>query len=349
MIGRVHRNQRHIGGRYAATTRGLGTIGLRVILALSIFMAALAADAQTLVKIPKVGVLSPGSPPQPLTPLGSFRQGLHDLGYVEGQTILLEYRYAEWQHDRLPSLAAELVQLRPDVIFTWTTPGARAAKQATTTIPIVIGSAADLVGQGLVASLARPGSNITGLELDDELLVGKRFELLKAATPAIARVAVLVNPANPAFDRLLRDATAQTRTLGLQLQLIEARAPDVFDAAFAAMAEHQAEALMIVDDPMFIDHRHRLLDLATRYRLPTVAGARMFADAGSLIAYGRSLHEMFRRAATYVDKILNGTNPADLPVERVPKYELVINLKTAQALGLTIPPIVLFQADEVIK
>src|SRR5262249_51768627 len=153
---------------------------------------------------------------------------------------------------------------------------------------------------------------------------------------------------NPAYDHLLRDATVQTSALGLQLQLIEARAPDAFDAAFAAMAEHETEALMIVDDPLFIDHRHRLLDLATRYRLPTVAGPRLFADAGGLITYGRSLHEMFRRAATYVDKILKGTNPADLPVERVSKYELVINLKAAQALDLTIPPRLLFQADEVI-
>jgi putative ABC transport system substrate-binding protein len=322
-------------------------IGL--ILALAIFVAPLATEAQQPGKIPKVGVLSPGSPPVPSSPFVSFRQGLHDLGYVEGQTILLEYRFAEWQLERLPSLAAELVQLRPDVILTWTTPGARAAKQATTTIPIVIGSAGDLVGQGLVASLARPGGNITGLELEDELLVGKRFELLKAATPALARVAVLVNPSNPGYDRLLRDATVQTSALGLQLQLIEARAADAFDAAFAAMAEHETEALMIVDDPLFIDHRHRLLDLATRYRLPTVAGTRMFADAGGLIAYGRSLHEMFRRAATYVDKILKGTNLADLPVERVPKYELVINLKAAQALGLTIPPTLLFQADEVIR
>jgi putative ABC transport system substrate-binding protein len=313
-------------------------------------MAALVADAQPLVKIPKVGVLSPGfRPAEPSTPMGSFRQGLHDLGYVEGQTILLEYRYAEGQLDRLPSLAAELVQLRPDVILTWTTPGARAAKQATTTIPIVIGAAGDLVGQGIVASLARPGGNITGLELEDELVVGKRFELLKDAAPAIAHVAVLVNPTNPAFDRLLSDASAQTRALRLQMQSVEARSPDVFDAAFAAMAERQAEALMIVDDATFQDHRHRLMDLATRYRLPTVAGTRMFADAGCLITYGRSLSEMYRRAATYVDKILKGTNPTDLPVERVSKYELVINLKTAKALGLTIPPHLLVLADEVIR
>jgi putative tryptophan/tyrosine transport system substrate-binding protein len=324
------------------------TIGFLITLVLSLMMPV-GAEAQSPAKVPRIGVLLLNLPPKPSSPRGPFEQGLHDLGYVEGQTILLEYRYAEGQIDRLPALAAELVQLSVDVIVTFGTPATRAARHATRTIPIVIATAADLVGQGFVASLARPGGNLTGLEFADAQLVGKRFELLKAAAPAISRVAVLSNPANPAYDHLLSEATTQARALGLQLQRVEARAPDAFDAAFAAMAARQAEALMIMDDNIFLDHRHRLLDLAIHYRLATVAGARLFAEAGSLLAYSRSLPAMHRRAASYVDKILKGVHPGDLPVERLPEYELIINLNTAQALGLTIPATLLFQADEVIR
>jgi putative tryptophan/tyrosine transport system substrate-binding protein len=326
------------------------TVGLLVIFALGLLVAPLAVDAQPPVKVPLLGILGTGlyssETEHQQAPLWD---GLHELGWDEGQNIAVERRDAEGQLDRLPALAIDLVQRRPDVIVTYGTLATRAAQHATRTIPIVVATAADLVGQGLVASLARPGGNLTGLELADAQLVGKRFELLKAAAPAISRVAVLSNPANPAYDRLLSEAPGQAHALGLQLQRVEARAPDAFDAAFTAMAARQAEALMITDDAMLLLHRHRLLGLAIRHRLPTVAGVREFAEAGGLLAYGRSLPAMYRRAATYVDKILRGANPGDLPVERLHEYELVINLKTAQALGLTIPPSLLFQADEVIR
>jgi ABC-type uncharacterized transport system substrate-binding protein len=331
------------------TTMTRRTLGLFVPLALALLMSPAATDAQTPAKLPTVGILVPGSPPPPSSPRRPFAQVLHNLGYVDGQTIRLEYRYAEGQRDRLPALAAELVQLKPDVLVTWSTPGALAAKQATTTIPIVIGSAADLVGQGLVASLERPGGNLTGMEFADTELVGKRFELLKTAAPALSRVAVLVNPTNPVYDVLLRDASAQTRALGLQLETVEARAPDEFAAAFALMAARQVEALMIVDDTVFLSHGPQLLELAGRSQLLTVAGERTFAEAGSLITYGRSVPAMFRRAANYVDQVLKGAHPGDLPVERVPEYELIINAKTAKALGVTLPPTLVSQATEVIK
>jgi putative ABC transport system substrate-binding protein len=325
-------------------------LGLILTLTLGLFVAPLAVDAQPPGKVPLLGVLAAGSyPSEAQLQRSPFRHGLHELGWHEGQNIAIEQRYAEGQLDRLPALAAELIGLKVDVIVTVGTPATRAAQHATHTIPIVIATAADLVGQGFIASLARPGGNITGLELEDAQLVGKRFELLKAAAPAISRVAVLSNPANPAFDHLLSEATNQARALGLQLQRVEARAPDAFDAAFAAMAERQAEALMIMDDTLLFDYRVRLLDLAISHRLPTLAGLRAFAEAGSLLAYSRSLPAMYRRAASYVDKILKGANPGDLPVEQPMRFELVINLKTARALGITMPPSLLLLADEIIR
>jgi putative tryptophan/tyrosine transport system substrate-binding protein len=241
-----------------------------------------------------------------------------------------------------------LVRLKPDVIVTYTTPGALAAKAATATIPIVV-YAGDLLGRGIVASLARPGGNVTGLQFLGPEMNGKRLELLKEAAPQISRVAVLVNPANPGTNRISSDFKAEARTLGLQLQPVEASHPGEFDNAFMAMAKSHVDALFIPDDAMFNAHGQQLLDLALTNRLPTVAAAGPYAQAGSLIAYGQSHPEMFRRAATHVDKILKGAKPGDLPVERPTTFELVINHKTAEALGLTIPPALLFQADEVIR
>lgn len=321
-----------------------------MMLTLSLLVAPRAAAAQKSVTIPRIGVLSPASPPPAPSPsLDAFRQGLRDLGYVEGQTILLEYRYADWQLDRLPALAAELVQRTPNVIFTYTTPGALAAKQATTTIPIVVGSAGDMVGRGIVESLARPGGNITGTTTFGPDLEGKRLELLKEAAPQITRVAVLVHPASPSAAHRVGELAADAQALGVQLHRVDARAPSEFEGAFAAMAVGRADALLVTDSAMFHEHRQRIVELAATHRLPAISRIRGFAEAGGLIQYGDNPIEQARVAATHVDKILKGAMPADLPVEQPMKFELVLNLKTAKELGLTIPPTLLFQADEVIK
>jgi len=325
-------------------------IGLIVLLALSLFVVPRASNTQQTVHVPRIGVLSPGPPPPVPDPsLDAFRQGLHDLGYVEGQTIHLEYRYADWQPERLPALAAELVQRHPDVLFTFTTSGVLAAKQATATIPIVVGAAGDLVAQGLVESLGQPGGNITGMTLFDLELEGKRLEWLKAAAPQITHVAVLVNPANPASARRPADLATEAQTLGVRLERVEARDPSEFVGAFAAIAVSHADALLVANDAVFYAHRHRLVELAVTHRLPAISGIPGFAEAGGLIQYGDDPLTMVRRAATHVAKILQGAKPRELPVERPMQFALVINLKTAQALDLTIPPAVLFQADEVIQ
>jgi putative ABC transport system substrate-binding protein len=325
-------------------------IRLIVLLALSIFVVPRTSDTQQMAQVPRIGVLSPGPPPPVPDPnLDAFRQGLHDLGYVEGQTIRLEYRYADWQPERLPTLAAELVQRHPDVLFTFTTPGVLAAKQATATIPIVVGAAGDLVARGLVESLAHPGGNITGMTSFGPELEGKCLERLKEAAPQITRVAVLVNPANPAFARRPVDLAAEAQTLGVRLQRVEARDPSEFEGAFAAIAASRADALLVGNEAVFHAHRHRIVALATTHRLPAISGIPEFAEAGGLMQCGASPIEMVRHAATHVAKILKGAKPGELPVERPMKLELVINLKTAKELGLTIPPAVLFQAEEVIR
>jgi putative ABC transport system substrate-binding protein len=302
--------------------------------------------------IPRVGVLSPEPTPTAAAPsaaLDAFRQGLRDLGYVEGQTILLEYRYADWQLDRLPTLAAELVQRLPDMLFTYSTPGMQAARQATTTLPIVVGAAGDLVAEGLVTSQGRPGGNLTGLTFFGREIEGKCLELLKEAVPPSIRVAVLVNPSNPAFARRPADLAAEAQALGVQLHRVEVRAPGEFEDAFTTMTAHRAEALLVVNDAMFSAYRHQIVALALAYQLPTISQGKGFAEAGGLLQYGADTPAMIRHAATYVDKILKGATPGELPVERPRKFELIINLKTAQALGITIPPTLLFLADEVIR
>jgi putative ABC transport system substrate-binding protein len=254
------------------------------------------------------------------------------------------------QPERLPALAAELVQRNPDVLFIFTTPGVLAAKQATATIPIVVGAAGDLVAQGLVESLAQPGGNITGMTFFGPELDGKRLERLKAAAPQITRVAVLVNPVNPVSARSPAGLAAEAQTLGVQLHRVEARDPSEFEGAFAAIIESRADALLVANDAVFHAHRHRIIvALAATHRLPAISGIPGFAEAGGLIQYGDSALEMVRRAATHVAEILKGAKPGELPVERPMQFELVINLKTAKELGLTIPPTVLFQADEVMK
>jgi putative ABC transport system substrate-binding protein len=322
-----------------------------VALACSLLLTSLAAG-QKPAHIPRVGVLSPEPAPTAAAPsaaLDAFRQGLRDLGYVEGQTILLEYRYADWQLDRLPALAADLIQHMPDILFTYSTPGMQAARQATTTIPIVVGAAGDLVAEGIVTGQGRPRGNLTGMTFFGREIEGKCLELLKEAVPHSTRVAVLVNPANPAFARRPADLAAEAQALGMQLQRVEVRAPVEFEDAFTAMTATRAEALLVVNDAMFSAYHERIVALALAYRLPTISQGKGFAEAGGLLQYGADTPAMIRHAATYVDKILKGATPGDLPVERPRKFELVLNLKTAQALGLTFPPHLLALADQVIR
>jgi putative ABC transport system substrate-binding protein len=279
----------------------------------------------------------------------AFQRGLRDLGYIEGQTILLDYRYAESQPDRLPALAAELVRRTPDVLWTHSDAGAQAARQATTTIPIVVGLAVDLVQLGLVQSLARPGGNLTGMEMRPVELAGKRLELFKAAVPAITRVAVLVDPAYRVHASIPSAIEREARALGVQLQRVEAGAPAAFEAAFAAMVRDRADALMIMESALLGTHREQILALALRHRLPTMGFGRHYTQAGALLSYGAEVSEMCERSAVLVHKILKGAKPADLPIELPLKFPLVVNLKTAGILRLTIPPGVLARADNVIQ
>jgi putative tryptophan/tyrosine transport system substrate-binding protein len=261
----------------------------------------------------------------------------------------IEYRYAEENLERLPALAAELVHLPVDVLVTWTTPAIQAAQQATTTIPIVMAASGDPIRTGFVASLARPDGNITGLTILSAELSAKRLELLTQLVPGLSRVAVLWTPANPAIALEWQATQEAARRLGLQVQSLEIRGPDDFARAFAAATQEHAQALYQTTDALFAMHRAQILDFAARSRLPTSFHSRPYVEAGGLMAYGVNLSDLFHRAATYVDKILRGMKPADLPVEQPSKFEFVINLKTAEALGLTIPPHILFQADEVIR
>jgi putative ABC transport system substrate-binding protein len=314
------------------------------MLTLSLLAAPFTVTAQERSKVPRIGILTPAAGAS--TPLWeAFRQGLRDLGYVEGQNIVLEYRFAAGQNERLPALAAELVQLQVDLIVTNSGAGAQAAKDATETIPIVTTTS----GHYVVASLARPGGNITGLTLMTPELGGKRLELIKDALPHVSRVAVLQNVGNPVSADELREVEAAAHGLGLQLHALAVRHPDELDSVFAAMTREGAEALIALADAVFWYHRTRVVAPAAQHRLPAVFDAREFAEAGGLMTYGPSVPDSYRRAAVYVDKILKGTKPADLPVERPVKFELVINLKTAKALGVTIPPALLFQADEVLQ
>jgi putative ABC transport system substrate-binding protein len=319
------------------------------LVAAAVLAAPLAAEAQV-GKVPRVGFLGPRSRSDGAPFLDAFLQGLRELGWAEGHNIAIEYRFAEGRLDRLPGLAAELVRLKVDVILATSTPPAVAAKNATTTIPIVMATSADPVELGLVASLARPGGNVTGLSFSVGLqVVGKELELLRETVPQAHRVAVLSNPANPGNVLALESVKSTASSLGVQLQFLEARGPNEFEAAFAAMARERAGALLVVPDAVFGLHRARLQNLVAKSRLPAMYGLREHTEVGGLMSYAVDLRDSFRRSAAYVDKILKGAKPADLPVEQPTKFELVINLKTAKALGLAIPPAVLARADEVIQ
>jgi len=305
------------------------------------------AEAQQAGRVYRVGLLGLASGSD-FPVLAALRQGLRDLGYEEGKNLVIEYRTAEGKYDRLPGLAVELVRLKVDVLVAYGTPGALAAKQATTTIPVVVASIGDAVAAGVVPSLARPGGNITGSQYQYPEVMGKRIEMLMEATSHLARVAVLFNPGNLSIRPALKTMEETARYLKVELQLIEARGPHDFDGALDAMAERRSQAFILADDPFLRSHVGIIAQLAAKQGLPSV-GDREYAEAGGLLGYAVNRPEVLRRAAVFIDKILKGAKPADLPVEQVGRFELVINLKTAKALGLTIPPSLLLRADEVIQ
>ena len=299
-------------------------------------------------QVRRIGYLSPGSAAGFATRDEAFRQGLRELGYAEGNNILIEYRFAEGHLDRLAGLGAELVELDVEVIVAVVTQASLAAKEATGTIPIVMVAVSDPVGSGLVASLARPGGNISGTSSMNAEIIGKSLELLKEAVPAATRVGVLWNPSNAVFqEQLLRQAEVAARSLGIQLQAFGVGDPDGFDSTFAAITG--VDALLVFADPMLILHQARILEFVQRSGLPAMFGVKEYATAGGLMAYAPKMEDQFRRAAGHVDKILRGAKPSDLPVEQPTEFEFTINLKAAKALGLTIPPPLLARADEVIE
>ena len=304
---------------------------------------------QRTAKVPMIGFLTPGPREARARINAGFLQGLWDLGYVEGQNVAIEYRFAE-SNDRLPEFAAELAALPVDLILAAAgTPAALAAKRASATIPIVFTSVGDPVGSGLVASLARPGGNTTGLTNVSPDLAGKRVELLKAIVPGLARLAVILNQTNPVHQIQEQETAAALQVLGIQMQALWIRSPADFEGAFLAAASAGADAANPVSDPLVTNARDQLAELGLRYRLPTAHEFRENAETGGLLSYGPSLVDLFRRSSIYVDKILKGARPAELPVERPTTFDVVINLRTAQALGLTIPPSVLQQATEVFQ
>jgi putative ABC transport system substrate-binding protein len=322
-----------------------------ILLTGSAALCSFSAHAQQAGKVPRIGYLRVTSPSDRPPLLDTFRQGLRELGWIEGQNIIIDYRFAEGRLDRLPDLAAELVQLKVDVIVSLGTQGVTAAKNATKTIPIVMIGVRDPVGTGLIASLARPGGNITGVSGGAGLgiVTTKQLELIKETVPKIRRVAILSNPANAYHQLAIKELNVAARSLGVQLQLLEARDPNEFDSAFAAMAKERVGALLVLSDVIFNDHRSRLADLAALNGLPTAYGIRESVEAGGLMSYGPSFLDFYRRSTAYVDKILKGDKPADLPVEQPTKFELAINLRTARTLGIEIPPTLLSRADEVIE
>jgi putative tryptophan/tyrosine transport system substrate-binding protein len=318
-------------------------------LALCTFLLALSipAQAQPQARVPKIGWLGARSASAPAREL--FGRELRALGYVEGKNIALEYRYAEGRLDRLPALVDELIRLKVDVLLTPATPAAVAAKNATKTIPIVFYTGSDPVALGLVDSLARPGGNITGFTTIEAVLVGKRLELLKETIPKLSRVAALWNPEDPISAQTWKESQLPARELGLELHSMEVSSADKFEAAFKEMTRAGSAALALMGSPFFFSHQKQIVNLAAKNRLPAIYTQREFVAGGGLMSYGADESEPYRRAAIFVDKILRGTKPADLPVEQATKFELVINLKVAKQIGLTIPQLVLYRADKVIK
>ena len=314
----------------------------------AVLAAARAAEAQA-TKVPRIGVLHPGAPATSSHFAAAFDQGLDEHGYREGQNIVLERRFAEAKAERISEIAAELVRLKVDVIVTSTDVGIAAVKQQTQTIPIVMANSTDPVGIGFVGSLARPGGNVTGLSSTSPELSGKRLELLKEALPGLSRVAIVWNPDVRGGVLEYKETESAARSMRLQLQSVEVNRTDDFNRAFAALTTGRAEAFTVAPFSLAFRSRSQIASLAQKNRLPSIYGLREFADAGGLMAYGPNYADGWRRAATYVDKILRGAKPGDLPIEQPTKFELVINLKTAKALGLTIPHSLLLRADQVIE
>jgi len=309
----------------------------------------LAARAQQAGKVHRIGVLETISTTLNVANFYALREGLRQLGYAEGQNLVIEYRSADGRDDRFPGLARELLALKVDVIVTRGTPAAKAVKNATSTVPVVMMASGDPVGVGLVTSLARPGGNITGLSAIVGELSPKRLELIREIVPGLARIAVLANTSNDAVRRDWARIETAARSLGVQSQLLDLRESDALGPTFDDASARRADALVVVIDAITQANQQRIVDLAMKHRLPAIYSSREFVDAGGLISYGVSYPDLYRRAATYVDKILKGTKPADLPVVQPTKFELVINLKTAKALGLQISPMLLTRADEVIE
>ena len=316
---------------------------------LGLLAAPLAAEAQQAAKIYRIGLILTGTPTETGHLIKALSDGLRELGYVEGRNVVFEKRFAEGRQERLPPLAAELIQLKVDVLVTGSNQVIAAVKRATRTIPVVMAVSRDPVGAKFIASLARPGANITGLANDTAPeIIGKNLALLKEAVPRVSRVAYLWNPVPPGADTSKNVVESAARNLGVGFQSVEVRARNEFESAFAAMVRERANGVVVAQDPVTLGSRGQVVQLAARSRLPAVYGLREFTEAGGLMSYGPNIADQFRRAATYVDKILKGAKPGDLPIEQPTKFELVINLKTAKALGLTIPPSLLQRADQVI-
>ncbi len=319
-------------------------------IALGLLAAPLVAETQPAGRMPRIGVLFPAEPASPTEPNAlAFRQGLRDLGYVEGQTIAIEYRYAHGRTERYAALAHELVQLKVDVLVAGGN-SSFAARDTTQTIPIVSIAAGDLIGTGLVTSLARPGGNLTGLSMAfDEGIIKKWVQLLKEAAPRVSRIGLLRDGSAPPQARILTDIETAAEALGLKFQDIAVHGLQELDGVLAGLSKESGYGLIVVGTPLFFPHRSRIHELAIKYRLPVIYAWRVFVDAGGLMSYGASLSDLWRRGATYVDKILKGAKPGDLPIEEPTKFEFVINLKTAKALGLTIPQSLLLRADQVLE
>ena len=319
-----------------------------LIACLEPFGFASAADSREPASPRRIGVLLAVFSPESKE-AQAFRQGLRDAGYDEGRDVVIEWRSISGNYARAPAVAADLVQRKVDVIVVESTPAAQAVKRATSTIPIVLAVVADPVGSGLVANLAHPGGNVTGLSLMVADLSAKRLQLLKEAIPRLTRVAVLWNPATPYHPKVVDELKAVAPSLAIELSFVGARTPEEFGPAFSAISRAHAQALYVLDDAQFVVHRRTLLKLASKARLPVIYSQRNFPDAGALMSYGPSIEDLFRRSAGYVVKILKGAKPGDLPIEQPNKFELVVNLKAAKALGITIPQSILLRADEVIR
>jgi putative tryptophan/tyrosine transport system substrate-binding protein len=322
---------------------------LSILFVVVLLALGVTAEAQQPKQVPRIGFLGATSPSTISARVEAFRQGLRELGYVEGKSIFIDWRFAEGKADRLPTLAAELVRLKVDVIVTGAPQATRSAKQATVTVPIVMASDDDPVGSGFVSSLARPGGNITGSSTLSPEISGKQLEFLKEVLPKLSRVAVLGDAIRPGTPQALREINVAADGFGVQLQYLEVRGPKDIETAFRAASKERADAVLILASTVLFSQRRQVVDLAVKSRFPAIYNRPEYVEDGGLVFYGVSYTDLYRRAAIYVDKILKGAKPADLPVEQPKKFELVINLKAAKQIGLTIPPNVLARADKVIR